>query len=58
MTAPGYKRSRQPLTNNVRSTPNSRHSLADVRYRADYVRFAPENGRSKSDVPFGANDVR
>jgi hypothetical protein len=58
MSAYGYKRKFQPPPRHVRSTLNSRHSLADVRYRADFVRFTPENGRSKSDVPFGANDVR
>jgi len=27
------------------SNPNRRHSLADVRYRADFVRLAPESRR-------------
>ena len=41
-----------PLT--VAATPDSRHSLADVRYRADFVRITPESrrgsGRSRESV--------
>ncbi len=45
MSLNGYKRKFQPPPRHVCSTPNSRHSLADVRYRADFVRFTPESGR-------------
>ena len=30
----------------VRLSPNRRHSLADVRYRADFVRFTPNKRHS------------
>jgi hypothetical protein len=45
MSAYGYKRKFQPPPRHVRLSPNKRHSLADVRYRADFVRFTPESRR-------------
>ena len=40
----GYERSGQPLTNNVRSTPDSRHPNRHFRFSPDLVRFTPESG--------------
>ncbi len=44
-SAPGYKRTLWGGAREVRFSPDSRHSLADVRYRADFVRFTPESRR-------------
>ncbi len=45
MSPLGYKRKFQPPPRHVRLSPNSRHSSAEVRYRADFVRFTPESRR-------------
>ena len=37
----------QPPEIEVRLYPNKRHSLADVRYRVDFVRSTPSNRRSR-----------
>ncbi len=39
MSGCGYKQTLSAHPWNVRFAPESRHSLADVRYRADFVRF-------------------
>ncbi len=53
-SVPGYKRKFQPPPRHVCLSPNRRHSLADVRFRADCVRFTPESrrgsGRSRASA--------
>ncbi len=39
MSLLGYKQTSRGLRQYVRLSPNKRHSLADVRYRADFVRL-------------------
>ncbi len=46
-SACGYKRKSGPCCRHVRSTPNSGHSSADVRFLPDYVCFTPISGRSR-----------
>jgi hypothetical protein len=55
MSPLGYKRKSGPCCRHVRLSPNRRPSLADVRYRADFVRFTPQSrrgsGRPRESVP-------
>ncbi len=52
MTGVGYKRKFQPCCRHVRLSPNRRHSLADVRHRADFVRKSPGSRHSRPNVRF------
>ncbi len=61
MSELGQQRTSSAMPIYVRLSPNSRHSLADVRYRADFVCFTPSNslfltkfdGRPNSDIREG-----
>ena len=43
-SAYGYKQTFQGVRQRVRSTPRSGRSRANVRFRAEYVRFTPRSG--------------
>jgi hypothetical protein len=44
-TVCGYTRTFRGVGQHVRSSPKTGHSNADVRYRADFVRFTPKSRR-------------
>ncbi len=50
MAGAGYEQTKSTNLKDVRSTPNSRHSLADVRYRADFVRFTPKSRHQCGEI--------
>ena len=45
MTAVGYQRKFRVVGRHICFAPDSRHSSADVRFRADFVHSTPNSGR-------------
>jgi hypothetical protein len=52
----GYKAKFEGPPQSVRSTPDSRHSSWQVRFRTDFVRFTSDSGRSRDHGGTSAPD--